>query len=350
MNGYFAQNAERLADYGYDVIPISRHDDASQRWDRKKGQMVPVYTDPGKQPAQLRGWSKGCPRESWEAYAGCGIGILTKRTPALDIDVKDADLADAIQAQADRLLGEAPVRFGQAPKRLMPFQLRGETFPKMRVEWWGVGHEPHDRAHPPAVEILSGGESGGQQVVALGIHPSTGQPYRWERDPDLDLPRGMLPFLDRDKAERLMRTVAGALQRMGATDIKVSGVEVRSHDATAPQTDRRRSDLSIKGDGQAVDLSAFYAKHGISVASRNTTADEIESALRRRGNADLHYDEWIKIGHAIKAALPGSDGEAIWNWWSALSSKNDPDVTATKWGTFKPRDVTAATIFWGLGR
>ena len=45
MNGYFADHAERLTDYGYNVIPISRHDDRS-------------YTCPGKQPAQRKGWSK----------------------------------------------------------------------------------------------------------------------------------------------------------------------------------------------------------------------------------------------------------------------------------------------------
>ena len=57
--------------------------------------------------------------------------------------------------------------------------------------------------------------------------------------------------------------------------------------------------------------------------STTTTGDEIRAALERQGN-DCDYDTWIKLGHAIKAALPGKDGLAIWLWWSSLSSKERP--------------------------
>ena len=41
-------------------------------------------------------------------------------------------------------------------------------------------------------------------------------------------------------------------------------------------------------------------------------AKRIGDALQDYGNADLHYDDWIRIGHALKRDLPGSDGLALW--------------------------------------
>jgi putative DNA primase/helicase len=301
-SGPFRQHAPRLAGFGYAVIPISRHDDRSYRF-------------PGKQPAQREGWSEGCPRDQWEQFAACGLGILTRTTPAIDIDVLEPEIAAAIQEQADRVLGNAPIRFGQAPKRLMPFQLQGDPFPKMKVLWKaGAGAELHPENKPPAVEILTAG----QQFVALGVHPGTGKPYRWERDPDLTIPRTLLPFMDRDRAERFIKAVAAALKRIGADQLKVSGVRV-------PERKAQKRDRP---------------------ETTTPTADGIRRYLERLGN-DCDYDEWIKRGHAIKAALDNVEGQAIWEWWSSLSPKNDPQLTARKWATFKPRDVTAGSVFWG---
>ena len=279
---------------------------------------ISTYTDPGKQPAQRKGWSQGCPREQWGKFAHCGLGILTKRTPALDIDVLDADLAQAIQGLADKVLGDAPIRIGRAPKRLLPYQLRGETFGKMKVEWRGVCDELHDPDHPPAVELLSGGEKAGQQFVALGVHPGTLQPYQWHRDPGLSLPRGLLPFLDREKAERFMRDLADTLERIGATKIKLTGIP------RPPKADVVHVDDVVRG---------------------STEAERVKAALDQYDNDDLHYDDWIRIGHAIKAALPGGDGLALWEDWSAKAKKNDPRLTRQKWATFNPHTISAGTIF-----
>jgi hypothetical protein len=141
VTGYFGQHAARVLRAGYDPIPISRHDDSYGK-------------DRGKQPAQLKGWSKGCPSDEWGQYADCGLGILTRHTPAVDVDVLDPELADAIQAQIDRVLGDAPIRIGLAPKRLMPFQLRGMPFKKLRLEWRGVGDQEHDPDHPPRGRVV----------------------------------------------------------------------------------------------------------------------------------------------------------------------------------------------------
>jgi hypothetical protein len=80
----FGRHAGRLTHFGYDVIPITRPTDP-----------IP---DAGKRPAMPNGWQNGCPVGQWDQYRDCGLGILTERTPAIDIDVLDEGLADKIQA------------------------------------------------------------------------------------------------------------------------------------------------------------------------------------------------------------------------------------------------------------
>jgi hypothetical protein len=291
----FGRHAGRLTHYGYDCIPVA-----------------------GKRPV-MDEWQKGCPAGQWPLYADYGLGILTERTPAIDVDVLDEELAGKIQAAAERALGgDPPWRVGQWPKRLMPYRLDGEPFAKIRITWRGLGDRLHEPTRPPAVEVLARG----QQFVAIGPHPETGQPYRWHRDPWLSLPRIFLPPLSYAKAARFMRALPAALEQAGAADIKLRGVREESTRLTCPA---RRPGLW------------------------RSDAKRIADALQDYGNADLHYDDWIRVGHAIKRELPGGDGLALWEWWSALSGKNDPHLTRRKWATFDPREITAGTIFYLAG-
>jgi len=299
---FFGEHAPRLAALGYDVIPIS-----------------PPGPHPsnGKRPAMVEGWQRGCPREDWPRYARCGVGILSRRTPALDVDVLHPDVAHAVQAAADRELGDVPYRIGRAPKLLLPYRLAGQPFAKLKLVWRsGLGADMHPPTKPPGVEILADG----QQFVALGIHPDTGQPYRWHRDPDLSLPRGLLTPRSHSDFVRFLWRLAAVLRRLGAEEMKLSGPGLEPQAVSGAATPRPRV---LKAD-----------------------AERIREALERMGNPDLHYDDWIRLGHAIKAELPGDDGRRLWEWWSSLSSKNDPRATGRKWAGFNPRAVTAGTIFW----
>src|SRR5215204_6938738 len=53
-----------------------------------------------------------------------GIGIRTKFTPFLDIDIQDIECRDDVVKFAEDLIGLAPVRVGAAPKLGMPFKSR----------------------------------------------------------------------------------------------------------------------------------------------------------------------------------------------------------------------------------
>jgi Primase C terminal 2 (PriCT-2)/Bifunctional DNA primase/polymerase, N-terminal len=303
-SGTFGRHAGRLTHYGYDCIPITRPTDP-----------VP---DAGKRPA-IAGWQQGCSVEQWPLHADCGLGILTERTPAIDIDVLDEPLAAKIQGAAERALGgEPPWRVGLWPKRLLPCRLDGEPFGKLKLSWRGLGDRRHEPTRPPAIEVLARG----QQFVCIGMHPGTGRPYRWHRDPWLSLPQIFLPKLSYALAARFVRALAVALERSGATDVRLSGV--REPAARLPWPER---------------------KPGLWRGNARSIAD----ALEDYGNRDLHYDDWIRVGHALKAELPGDDGLALWEWWSSLSGKNAPELTRKKWATFDPHTITAGTIFYLAG-
>ncbi len=85
------------------------------------------------------------------------------------------------------------------------------------------------------------------------------------------------------------------------------------------------------------------------------TDEMIEAAvgvIPNRANTDRH--EWIKVGMAIHEATGGSDwGFDLFDRWSAKwpGGRDEDDVydearTRKAWESFKPRDVTAATLLW----
>ena len=82
---------------------------------------------------------------TWEdKYADAtNTGILTRITPAIDIDVLDPDVADELQKLAEHMIGISPVRIGQAPKRALLY--RTDTpFDKLTTP---IYISPDGRAH-----------------------------------------------------------------------------------------------------------------------------------------------------------------------------------------------------------
>jgi hypothetical protein len=63
------------------------------------------------------------------------------------------------------------------------------------------------------------------------------------------------------------------------------------------------------------------------------SSELVEEALSYIPNDDLSYDEWIRIGLALYAAL-GAKGRVLWEKWSAQAAKNDPAYSAEKWDSF----------------
>ena len=130
-----------------------------------------------------------------------GIGILTGHgVIALDIDVYDPQVAQAIADKAKLRFGETLERIGQAPK-LALFYAAPDAIKKSKAALRPTGHAPQGKAE--AVEVLARG----QQCVAYGIHPDTGQPYTWTGGTPWQTPVDDLPLVTAQEVDDFLAWV-----------------------------------------------------------------------------------------------------------------------------------------------
>ena len=166
----------------------------------------------GKAPV-LKGWQKIIEPtlleiEHWSrtAPAATNTGILTRTTPALDIDILDPEAAAAVEALARQRfdeLGIVPVRFGRAPKRAVLFRT-DSPFAKIR-RVFGEPNTPEGDCEK--LELLCDG----QQIICFGVHPDTGKAYSWHGGEPGEIEHRDLPLLNEDGARALIDDAAGLL-------------------------------------------------------------------------------------------------------------------------------------------
>ena len=176
---YLAQYGQRLLDNGYQIVPI------------RFGGKAPGFDGWEKSRAtreQLREWLEN-------GHRNAGVGIVTKNTPAIDIDIRDKKVAMLMDAYVRKNFGGKLVRIGRAPKRLFLFRCDA-PFRKMRTT---VRMDDFDDKQQ--IEVLAEG----QQFVAYAKHPETGKPYEW---PDqgfnpLTVPANDLPTITVEQIEGL---------------------------------------------------------------------------------------------------------------------------------------------------
>lgn len=244
----------------------------------------------------------------WQS-SNAGIGLQGRLYPALDLDVDDEELADALQSAAETYLGEAPTRFGRGARRLLPyaaegltrrafsFQRRVATPETMPVD----GEPPAEAVH--VVEFLGDG----QQYVVEGIHPKTLAPYRWVdgRSPAAIGTKG-LTIITAAQVEEFFAQVE--------TLMASRGYEVVSRSSSSS---RKRP----------------VCQAGLLAPSIGA----VERALAALEN-DVDYFTWLKVGAAIKAAS-GTENEAaaydLWLDWSLQYGGNDIDIIAAKWASLR---------------
>lgn len=143
-----------------------------------------------------------------------GVGILTKYTPAVDVDIYDVSMVDAMRTKIERRLGHAPMRVGRAPKCLFIFKT-DEPFDKITSNSYIDPDNATTAEGKPLkqrIEILGNG----QQFVAYHTHPDTGKPYDWpgfEHEP-LDVPHDELLTLTVDDAIWICEQYEALAERM----------------------------------------------------------------------------------------------------------------------------------------
>lgn len=287
----FSAYAERVVANGWNVVPLPA----------------------GGKRCLLEGWpTYQFSRNDLQKFRHHGIGILTTRTPAVDVDVLDAKVAGEIAAKVAEILSDGPERIGRAPKALRPYRLGGKPFKKMVTGKYRLPGDPPDgtpgyKGH--RVEILAEGE----QFVAYNRHPDTGKPYTWTDGEPLDTHVDELPVITRELARRVIRACEKILAKYGQLITEAKDGDGKPHEPNP----------SLKADDAAL----------------------LRAALAHIPNDDCDWDRWSNVGLAIKGAL-GEEGRTDWLAWSARSGKDDPEVTTKQWKTFKPHSIGAGSIFY----
>jgi len=287
----------RLVELGYRIIPIPAG---------RKGPTLDGWQKTEATEADVRGWAKN-------GYAHGNVGILTRYNPAIDLDIYDQDVAEAMEAWCLENLGAAPVRIGMAPKRLLVFAAL-RPFKKMRLDAFDAFGDKH------GIEILGDG----QQFVAYGIHPDTKRPYTWVRNGEVaDIAADFLPELTPEGAQAALDAFSRIAQE--------HGWEVGGKKASRALT--VSDDSGLEGFKPVLDLDP----------------DELKEALQHVDGAE-DYDRWLQVGMALHHQFQGDEeGLALWDEWSQQASNYDGDALERKWKSFSALPsghsaITAATI------
>lgn len=240
----------------------------------------------------------------WQAM-GAGVGIRCGEDEsggwivAIDADTIKEDLAAIIEKEVRRWAGEAPMRVGRAPKALYVVRVSA-PYRYARVDFGKANGHPRER-----VEILSAGK----QFVAEGVHPGTGQPYRWPKGaPDLS----SLPILSPEQLDALMRSLKEILPEAGPVLREGLGGAVVEIDQE-----------TLRGNPDLVKLAV--------------------AALPNDSTLFPTRESYLAVGYAIKAALPDDPqlGLHLYQQWcepwrGASGEINEPDVVESDWSRMKP--------------
>jgi hypothetical protein len=269
----------------------------------------------GKRPV-MKSWEAVCATADeaeiirWtNAQRNCtNTGLLCGTLIGIDIDVLDGAKAAHLTTLACDMLGATPAkRIGRAPKILLAF----------RTE------DPFDKIQTPEFHMLDGTVARvevlatGQQFVGFGIHPDTKAPYHWPERSPLEVPLADLPAVSKESCAAFIAAADTYLRQHGGQ-------------SKADMRDVEREGRKAAGL-RRLEAPSFAL---------------VEEALSYISNDDLSYDEWIRVGLALCAAL-GDEGRVLWEEWSAHAAKNDAAYSADKWNSFADvRSITVGTLFW----
>jgi len=234
---------------------------------------------------------------AWQSW-GSNIGLQGTRFPALDLDVDDPFLSKYLTAEAQRILGPAPIRLSRGDRRLLVYRAT-EPFTKMTLEInrKGTTHKAEVLAH-------------GQQYLVTGTHPS-GTEYRWEED--------HRPLWD---------WRASTLTAITPADVMAFFAKVQ--ETLVP----RGVVVAVKGNGLLRDHNVPPQESLLAPSLRDLAA-----VVARIPNESPHRDDYIAMGHAIKAAAGGGDaGLGVFLDWCVrwTDGTNEPETVTSDWNRMHP--------------
>ncbi len=254
-------------------------------------------------------WRKGIATledvRRWARW-GANVGLRTDVFPCVDIDCADPRLAETIEGVALATLGAAPIRTGNAPKRVLAYrlELNEKPFGRLRL-WMGKGDEKQY-----LVEVLGAG----QQYVVHGVHPKTQRPYAWDREPRA----GELVTVTLEKAKAFIEAVKETAEMLGY-------------------------DCKTEGDGAGV--ATRRADQDSLLAPSMDALRTVVDLLPNDDSIAPGRHEWLKIGAAIKASAGEVEEREAADLFIAWSMKwggndradgNDPDDSRENFRRLKP--------------
>ena len=288
---YWNEYGITLWENGFTVVPIIPPDSP-----RPKAGKRPAFEDWQKienTRSQINGFVK--------KYATSGIGILTKHTPAVDIDVYDKDGVKHMMAVVEKKIGAGPVRVGRQPKKLVLCHT-SEPFKKVKSATW-----EDDFGQRHAVEILGDG----QQFVAFGIHPDTRKEYTWITE---DTPVNCAAALDLPEITlEIARDIADAFDAYAEKQgwMKVArAINGRAADGEADDDDWAAMSTVTKWDG---------------------TYDELRDIVMKYPDPE-NYENWIRVMAALQVSCRDQDeAKEIARDWSMQADNYDESEFEYKW-------------------
>lgn len=302
--GPLAVYGERLMSKGYAIVPIAvgKKTPGFDNWQKSRSSKN-----------QLKEWLN-------DGHEHSGVGILTKNTPAIDLDIRDETIALEAEAKVREIVGDAPLRIGMAPKRLMLFRT-DEPFKKMRsnkyIDEWGELHQ---------IEILCDG----QQFVAYHTHPDTGKPYVWpyeefttggkndDRVDDVESEGGPLTIDAEDLPILTTEQCVELIEWFEERAKKESDWKIHKKRSAGLDGDIYDSDNPFAEDARPIEIDE----------------DELRNRLMMVPGAD-DYDTWFQVGMALYHQFDGEEtGLELWHEWSETADNYERDACDNKWDTF----------------
>jgi hypothetical protein len=233
-----------------------------------------------------------------------GVGLNAAVFNGGDVDIEDAELAEAIVQAAIRRLGPTAVRYRDGSARRLLMYQTGDDIHKKRLAWRNNGVDE-------AFEWLGTG----QQFVCDAVHKS-GEPYKWFDPHPCDLGVYNIPTVTHEQVRALFDDVRDLIVKRGHEFV------TRKEGSSTRAKRKPLSDAS---------LHAPSPQHVLDVLAAVPCNDETFPAR----------DDFVRTLAAIKAAL-GADADEHWPAvldWAMQYPGAEPDYIEKIWASIKDAAV-----------